>query len=365
MLGGYAAAAAGPAATKVGTLENTPDRVDVGQAAFISPDGKRVFTGNEQLSIWDAQSATRIKQLGKHPSDKPGVAALVNDGAWSPDGTRFVTIASRDHSARIWDGTTGKLVVALTGHTRDPLTVAWSPDGSRLATGGEDLTLRIWDARTGKQQTSIAYSNDPVGGISMLNFSRDGKRLVVVGDPTMNQNGDPLASGTAIVCDVVTGKVIVKVSDPPVTWAELSPDGKRLLLGTKKAGAQNKIWDASTGKELVTLQTPAGSEGGALTFSRDGARILRSGNLPPQLLDATTGKVVATLGTTPSDAYFSPDGARVATTGRGSVQVWDVKSGKSIVTFSTTATIVRMSADGRLLLAYDDDNSNATIWKLP
>ena len=68
--------------------------------------------------------------------------------AWSPDGGRVAT-GSGDYTPRIWDATTGDVVRALEGHGDLVLSVAWSPDGRQLATGSRDNTARIWDAIMG------------------------------------------------------------------------------------------------------------------------------------------------------------------------------------------------------------------------
>ncbi|MCA9690150.1 MAG: hypothetical protein KC636_11115, partial [Myxococcales bacterium] len=67
----------------------------------------------------------------------------------SPDGARLAT-ASSDESARVWDASTGELVVALHGHTGDLTDIAFAPDGRHLATASEDHTVKIWDPVTGE-----------------------------------------------------------------------------------------------------------------------------------------------------------------------------------------------------------------------
>ena len=74
----------------------------------------------------------------------------MNSVAFSPDGTRLAT-ASKDHTARLWDARTGQFLRECKGHTNMVTSVAFSPDGTRLATASYDWTARLWDARTGQQ----------------------------------------------------------------------------------------------------------------------------------------------------------------------------------------------------------------------
>ena len=74
-----------------------------------------------------------------------GHGGPVRSVAWSPDGRRVATV-STDNTARIWDATTGEVVRALEGHGDGVTSVAWSPDGRQVATGSGDKTARIWDA---------------------------------------------------------------------------------------------------------------------------------------------------------------------------------------------------------------------------
>jgi WD40 repeat protein len=76
-----------------------------------------------------------------------GVSAV----AWTPNGSRLATSsgfihlgATNDLSIRIWDAETGQLIITLEGQTQPVRRVSWSPDGSRLASAGLDGTVRIW-----------------------------------------------------------------------------------------------------------------------------------------------------------------------------------------------------------------------------
>ncbi len=115
-----------------------------------SPDGTRIATTwGTEARIWDAATGDRLATLSGHEGDDTprltgpvdGVRAL----AWSPDGTRLATAGS-DGTARLWDAATGEELTVFSDHEGEVTGVAWSPDGTRVATAGRDGTIRLWDA---------------------------------------------------------------------------------------------------------------------------------------------------------------------------------------------------------------------------
>jgi WD40 repeat protein len=94
--------------------------------------------------------------------------------AFSHDGTRVVS-GSDDQSVRIWDASTGKEVQKLDGHTSRVCSVAFSHDGTRIVSGSDDQSMRIWDALTGKEVQKLDGHTSLIRSVA---FSHDGTRVV-------------------------------------------------------------------------------------------------------------------------------------------------------------------------------------------
>ena len=74
--------------------------------------------------------------------------------AWSPEGKRLAT-GSRDGTAKVWDAASGQELLTLKGHSNFVIGIAWSPDGKRLATGSWDNTAKVWDAVSGRELLTL------------------------------------------------------------------------------------------------------------------------------------------------------------------------------------------------------------------
>jgi WD40 repeat protein len=164
--------------------------------------------------------------------------------AFSPDGTRLAT-ASSDQTARIWGGANRRIrvfrkpQVTMTGHAGPVNGMAFSPDGARLATASSDQTARIWDTATGHHRTTMTGHTGRVSGVA---FSPDGTRLATA-------SGD----STARIWDTATGQPRTTMTGHTglVNGVAFSPDGTR--LATASSDRTTRIWDTATGGCLAIL----------------------------------------------------------------------------------------------------------------
>jgi WD40 repeat protein len=231
-----------------------------------SPDGARLASaGNDgTVRVWDATTGRELHTLKGHVGG-------VNSVAYSPDGTRLAS-AGDDGTVRVWDAATGRELHTLKGDAGGVNTVACSPDGTRLASAdnnvvledgigrllaGRDNTVRVWAAATGGELAILKHA----GGSNSVAYSPDGTRLAGAGH-----------DGTVRVWDAATGRELLTVKGHagPVYSVAYSPDGTRLASG----GGDNtvRVWDAATDRELLTLKGHEGPLSG-VTFSLGGARL--------------------------------------------------------------------------------------------
>lgn len=134
-----------------------------------SPDGRRIacsgWTGVEIVKAEDGQSLAR--------NDGAYSMAWVHDMSWSPDGERLV-LGHLNHTLRIIDARTGREVIKFVGHTGPVKAVSWSPDGQRIASGGDDETVRIWNPQSGLQ---VLVLRKHQGSVESVAWSPDGQQL--------------------------------------------------------------------------------------------------------------------------------------------------------------------------------------------
>jgi RNA polymerase sigma factor (sigma-70 family) len=356
-------------------------------AVAYSPDSKLLASGSEDnggaqdhgLVLWEVPTGKKVREFRGHEK-------TVSSLAFTPDGLHLLSL-SWDRTIRLWEVATGREIrrwpiqggwqlalspdgktvagmthvpsgyaftlwdVATGAKIRDlPLvgdqdgskTVAFSPDGKTLASGG-DRVLRLWDVATGKQLHKFGGDQ---GQIHKVVFSGDSKQLAVGS-----------TDGTIRLWDVATAQEARrwKGNDSWVIGLDFSPDGKTLL--SAGIGEYVRLWDVATGKELRKIRGAHQGRIWAVAFAPDGKTFAAgSEGCSVQVWVAATGKTLSLKDcpqSWPTFVAFLPKQEQVLlVTGYGSVELWDPATMKPLKRFEGEDryyTTAALSPDGRAL----------------
>ena len=400
----------------------------------FSPDGGMLASGStdKTVQLWDTATGESLKTLTGHPS---GITAL----AFAPDGNTLAS-GSADGMIRFWNTQTGDPMADdhITGHTHSMeavtffedrrgevtspllasvafngvitfwdvktwqksniqatgqqdwlLTLAFSPDGTKLVSVGGEMTtvfaaeyspstwrsdhlIRLTDVKTGRELSTLQY----VRGVKELTFSPDGETVAFSGlgeirlwnTRTGDEQDIPLA-------DLSAG---IPHNIPRVLALAFSPHGTWLVSGT----AQGKIqmWDVATGTALAVFAEPTEQENLgrilALAFSPDGTLLAAGTRGHIQLWEVDTGNKFLSVdpehtrdgkpfGGAAEPLVFSPDGT-VLVNGlhMGAIQLWDVTTGDKIAALdghTQSVTTLVFSPDGKTLVSTAMDGTTL-LW---
>jgi WD40 repeat protein/class 3 adenylate cyclase/tetratricopeptide (TPR) repeat protein len=276
----------------------------------------------------------------------------VNQVVFSPDGRR-VAAGGNDSFARIWDVESGAASVPPLAHNGPVQVVAFSPDNRWLATGGDDFHARVWDAATGQPVTPPLEHN---GALADLLFSPDGRRLLTGASEFMVRLWD-IAAGQLAVPAFVHSNFVV--------GAAFSPEGTRVVTATLDGHVQ--FWDAGSGAR-ANLSWAAGGRLSGLSLSQDGRWLATGGDDGARVWNATNGVPVTPIigpEESVSRLTFSPDGRWLAIAGaEHTVRVWDARTGEArspLLHHGSYVTHLGFSPDGRWLATAASDG-RARVW---
>ena len=314
-----------------------------------SVDGSVVREAEEALHV--AVGSSRLLRTLRDPSS--GTVSVSPDGSRIATAQRLAPATGTVIEPVIWDAATGERVLKLSGgHAGNVNDIQFNPDGSLVATAGEDGMVIIWDATTGRIVRSIrADDAGELGGAFNVDFSPDASRVVVTTLP-----GDEATIG---MFAVDTGERLFAIPLPyTVCGIDFSPDGSLIIGGecfTDEFPTAH-LWDATSGAEV----RPLGDHGGRwitwAAFSPDGTLAVTLGRDGGRVWNVRTGRELVRLAghAEMETADFSPDGDLVATgSADGTAKVWDARSGLELLTLSASGGAlgeVRFSPDGTTLI---------------
>lgn len=258
--------------------------------------------GDGTITVW---------RDGGTPRTFIGHSDVVTSVAFSPDGAFLLSGGGgADRTGRLWEVATGQTVQVFPGHTAGIRDVAYSPTGTLIATAAEDSSIRLWNPQTGALVRTLLEGSRLLG----VDFNPDGTLLVTGGRDTI-----------VSLWDVATGeRRLLRGHTEEIRDTVFSPDGA--LVASGSTDNTIRIWDVASGQTLHTL-SDHGRDVFSLRFNPDSTLLVSGGrDNNARLWDVQAGQQVRNLtghGGWVLGVDFSADGTTIITGGGdGTVRLW-------------------------------------------
>jgi WD40 repeat protein len=330
------------------------DGVDAAKARWtrglaISPDGILVAIADGTQKIRTLRIDSGVYEQSFEVEEGSLVRAV-----FSPDTSRLIATA-RDGRLYVWDLSTRRRLASRTGHTNEVASFSFSPDGKRLATGSLDRTIRLWDTIKWRELGAIRGHGS---WVTSLDWSLDGKHLASGG-----------RDGAVKIWDVSINSIPILPKEEITRYyaTAFSPANELLALG-RTSDLHIKVWNLSTGQELLDLDKPGETTLCAL-FSND-TKFVATGGMDRmvKIWRTDTGELVSTIRGKESfyGINFSPDDNLLVTGDKdGEVKLWEVSTGGELANFSSSNSYFRavFSPDGKMLATASRDGA-ISLWDI-
>ena len=292
--------------------------------ATWSPDGKHFLRKD-----WDGPLVVMDSNSGEPVMNLPAANAVW--ATWSPD-SQYIGTANSDGTAHIWDADFGEEQLAVDVDVASDFIAGpfWSPD-SKHFTYVDFLkgVAYAFDLNTGERINTFGKPNSPPMCLAV--WSPDGTRIAA-----------GIADGSIKIWDFMSGEELLSINlAGPICGIDWSPDGTRLAAANTESGLAY-VLNSETGELVLTFGGHVGAVN-TLEWSPDGTRIVSAGDDATRIWDSVTGAEYGVLDITDWQAHWSPDGEHIMTIGpAGTLRIWDAwQDTESLVDYASACCVFR------------------------